>query len=227
MAKKNISLITDHKLLIWLSQVPERLRWVGTAGVLLFVILLWGSFFYLPTVWRMRKDKTQIMSNQAICQTLLRESARGKKMKKENEEMQVVLDSATAPDNYQIADDIVTLAHKSGVVVSSIAPIKHSKSGVHPQAPAGWRRGAAPVGDPEREKLQYDIGINGGFGSILDFLHELEQLSVVSDVKHFVCHRQQHSQSGRHDATLRVPAGARQPENTGGLEAQLTVEVSL
>ncbi len=57
MAKKVPNLMTHNKLIVFLSGVPKRFRWVLTSSFLAFLVLLWGIFLYIPLIHSISGEK--------------------------------------------------------------------------------------------------------------------------------------------------------------------------
>ena len=161
MSKKIPSLLTDNKLLIKLAGIPERIRWIGLFVILGGIVLIWGAFFYIPLVWRMRNDSAQVVEEESVQIVLARQAKRGVLLKKENNEMRHFLKNSVVPQSYQIADSLVTLADKSGIVCSSIVPVEKDLS----------------------------IGLKGAFSGVLSFLDHLQQEKSAASIKKFTCYR--------------------------------------
>jgi hypothetical protein len=51
--KKYPRIITDTRVGILLSRIPERFRWVSTGVMLCLIAGIWGVVWYLPTLRRM------------------------------------------------------------------------------------------------------------------------------------------------------------------------------
>ena len=97
MAKKVPSLLTDNKLLIKLAGIPERIRWIGLFVILGSIVLIWGAFFYIPLVWRIRSDGAHVVQEESLQVVLARQVKRGMLLKKENKEMRRFLKSSVVP----------------------------------------------------------------------------------------------------------------------------------
>jgi len=57
-------------LLVFLSYIPERLRWVVTGAVTAALILVWGFFFYVPLFLKTNACKKNIETQKAIYHSL-------------------------------------------------------------------------------------------------------------------------------------------------------------
>lgn len=216
MSKKIPTLLTDHKLLIWLANIPERLRWIYTSAILGGCIFIWGAFLYAPLLWRIYKDKKQITQNETARIVLSQQAQKGTQLKKENEEMKHFLQNSVVPQSYQIADSLVTLANKVGVVCSSIVPIEKERGGAASARSRTKARGAASAQhhikrsnnfQKNRIKLPlYEVGLKGAFSSVLKFLDQLQQLPAVHSIKDFACSR---TEDNKVEVTLTIEVARR------------------
>lgn len=171
MSKKTPTLLTDNKLLIWLANIPEKHRWIGLASLLGGAIVLWAAFFYIPLLWRIESDRSEVEQGEKLQESLEKQAKKSLLLKKENEEMKDFLQNSVVPQSYQIADSLVTLANKSGIVCSSIAPIS---------------------GEQDATSC-YKVGMKGQFTKVLQFLDQLQRLPAVSGIRNFSCDRTKNS----------------------------------
>jgi hypothetical protein len=58
--KKFPQLITDNKLLIWLSRIPPRYRWIITLCIVITFLFLWSLLFVVPLFLDVRMHKKEI-----------------------------------------------------------------------------------------------------------------------------------------------------------------------
>jgi len=174
LSKKVPSIITDNKFLIFLSKIPEHIRWVGTACFLLAIVTIWSLIFYFPALLRIRKYKLEIKNSQDQKTALASQSEKSKNIKKENVEIKKFLKNSFVPKNYEVTEKIVSFSNKFGVVCKSIVPINSKKS--------------SSKSSFEKNK-DYQVALSGEFASILKLLNKLQELKGSVNFKNIICYR--------------------------------------
>lgn len=170
MSKKVSNLITDNKIVIFLSKIPEHTRWIYTAVFSLSLVIIWSFVFYLPNLFRIHKYRENIKNGREQKTALFFQVNKRKNIKKENIEIKSFLKNSVVPQSYEITDKIVTLSNKFNVVCKSIIPVKPKVA--------------------LQKNLDYEVALSGEFGNLLKLLDKLQELKTSTSFKKIVCSRE-------------------------------------
>jgi len=163
-SKKMPQLVTDNRVLILLSRLPERFRWPITGLVVLVVIFVWVLFFFTPLMWRIGFGKKNLKNLERQC-SLLSEQVRlgrsrlGKSLNK--------LDLVESVDDEKVSgvdfiDSVISFAKESGV---RCFYLDHETDG------------------------EFGVGVRGSFGSLIKFFNRIQNVSRLASIKKYVCEK--------------------------------------
>lgn len=95
--------IRANRIIVGLSQVPQRFRIPITLGLLLLLFGLWNLFFFLPLRWKISSFKKQIKTNK-------------------EQRLAIGSNKVLTYESCNIVDSIVTIANNSNIACSRVVP---------------------------------------------------------------------------------------------------------
>ena len=163
--------IRSNRIIVGLSQVPQRLRIPLTFGVLLVLLGAWNLFFFLPLRWKISRFTKQIKINKEQKLAIGRHKILSYR----------TYDRPITDLNYNVVDAIVTIANNSNVACSRIVPRRERISKF-------------------LKRESYELGLIGPFYGIVTFLQQLQSIPASTVIKKLECCRMSNKQICAHIA---------------------------